>query len=222
MFIGKLGESKNMSIQPNFFKSPFKGMSIDKQVTNPNIQVGRYSYYAGYYHGHSFDECARYLRPDRDDVDKLIIGQFCSIASGVSFIMGGNHGHRRDWVSTFPFFSSAKNWMGDAINGAQNAGDTILGNDVWIGSEAMIMQGIQIGDGAIVGARSQVTNNVPAYSVVAGNPATIIRTRFTKSEIKRLLEIKWWDWSEDQLSEAMQLLCSQNIEGLYNYWLSIK
>jgi chloramphenicol O-acetyltransferase type B len=88
----------------NFFESPFKGIPLDKQVTNPNIIVGRYSYYSGYYHGRPFDDCARYLRPDKEDVDKLIIGSFCSIGTGVSFIMAGNQGHRMDWISTFPFF----------------------------------------------------------------------------------------------------------------------
>lgn len=78
----------------NYFDSPFKGKLLSEQVKNPNIKVGRYSYYSGYYHGHSFDDCARYLFPDRDDVDKLIIGSFCSIGSGASFIMAGNQGHR--------------------------------------------------------------------------------------------------------------------------------
>lgn len=81
----------------NSFESPFKGKLLTDQVTNPNIRVGRHSYHSGYYHGHSFDECARYLLPDRNDVDQLIIGSFCSIGSGASFIMAGNQGHRYDW-----------------------------------------------------------------------------------------------------------------------------
>ena len=85
----------------NFFESPFKGVPLDQQIRNPNIRAGRYSYYSGYYHGHSFDDCARYLSPERDDVDKLIIGSFCSIGSGASFIMAGNQGHRMDWIATF-------------------------------------------------------------------------------------------------------------------------
>src|SRR5204863_186450 len=89
----------------NFFESPFKGITLDRQVTHPNISVGRYSYYSGYYHGHSFDDCARFLLPDAD-ADKLVIGSFCSIGSGAAFIMAGNQGHRNDWISTFPFF-----WM---------------------------------------------------------------------------------------------------------------
>ncbi|MGF6876852.1 acetyltransferase-like isoleucine patch superfamily enzyme [Paraburkholderia sp. MM5477-R1] len=88
----------------NYFDSPFKGKPLSGQVTNPNIIVGRYSYYSGYYHGHSFDDCARYLLPDRTGVDRLIIGSFCSIGSGATFMMAGNQGHRNDWVTTFPFF----------------------------------------------------------------------------------------------------------------------
>jgi chloramphenicol O-acetyltransferase type B len=85
----------------NYFDSPFKGITLDRQVTPPNIRVGRFSYYSGYYHGHSFDECARYL-PHEEGADKLIIGSFCSIGSGAAFIMAGNQGHRSEWISTFP------------------------------------------------------------------------------------------------------------------------
>ena len=88
----------------NFFESPLQGIPLSEQVTNPHIKVGRYSYYSGYYHGHSFDDCALYLLADEPEADKLIIGSFCSIATGVTFMMHGNQGHRRDWASTFPFF----------------------------------------------------------------------------------------------------------------------
>jgi len=128
----------------NYFESPFRGITLDKQATNPNILVGRFSYYSGYYHGHSFDECARYLLPD-EGVDRLLIGSFCSIGSGATFIMAGNQGHRHDWISSFPLY-----WMPDvpafssAKNGFQPAGDTVIGNDVWIGSDAVVMPGITI------------------------------------------------------------------------------
>jgi len=206
----------------NFFDSPFKGISLDKQVENPNIIVGRYSYYSGYYHGHPFDKCARYLMPDRDDVDKLIIGSFCSIGTGVSFIMAGNQGHRMEWVSTFPFFYADEKCMKGAPNGYKSAGNTEIGHDVWIGAEAMIMPGIKVGHGAIIGARSVVTKNVEPYSIIAGNPAKIIRMRFSSEQINQLLEMKWWDWSEDQLASAMKLLCSEEIDKLYSYWQTMK
>ncbi|MCP5509729.1 MAG: type B chloramphenicol O-acetyltransferase [Chlamydiales bacterium] len=204
----------------NFFESPFMGKYLKDQITNPNIIVGRYSYYSGYYHGHAFDDCARYLMPDRSDVDKLIIGNFCSIGSGASFIMAGNQGHRMDWVSSFPFFYFEEEYREKAIDGYQGAGDTEIGHDVWIGSEAMILPGIKIGHGALIGARAVVTKNVEPYAIVAGNPAKPIRQRFSEEQIQKLLEMEWWHWSERALSEAMQFLCSQDIDGLYEYWKS--
>src|SRR5574344_1992991 len=115
----------------NYFDSPFKGKLLSEQVKIPNITVGRYSYYSGYYHGHSFDDCARYLFPDRDDVDKLIIGSFCSIGSGAAFIMAGNQGHRYDWVSSFPFFyMNEEPAFAKSVDAFQRAGDTVIGSDV--------------------------------------------------------------------------------------------
>lgn len=202
----------------NYFESPFRGITLDKQVTNPNILVGRFSYYSGYYHGHSFNECARYLLPD-EGVDRLLIGSFCSIGSGATFIMAGNQGHRYDWISTFPFY-----WMPDvpafsgAENGFQPAGDTVIGNDVWIGSEAVIMPGITIGDGAVIGTRAVVTRDVAPYSIVGGHPAQEIRKRFDANLVDLLLELRWWEWSEVQLNAAMPLLTSGNIQALHVYW----
>lgn len=203
----------------NFFESPFKGKLLSEQVTNPNIIVGRYSYYSGYYHGHSFDDCARYLMPDRSDVDRLIIGSFCSIGSGASFIMAGNQGHRNDWVSTFPFFYMKEEAaFAGAHDGYAPAGDTVVGSDVWIGSEAMIMAGVRIGHGAIIGSRSLVTKDVEPYTVVGGNPAKPIRKRFSDADIDRLLEMAWWDWPLEQIAEAMPLLCTGDIAALYTRW----
>ncbi|NIY95522.1 type B chloramphenicol O-acetyltransferase [Salipiger sp. HF18] len=203
----------------NHFESPFRGVTLDQQVTNPNITVGRFSYYSGYYHGHSFDDCARYLVTE-EGADRLVIGSFCSIGSGASFIMAGNQGHRADWISTFPFY-----WMSEiaAFEGAQNgyrpAGDTVIGNDVWIGSEAIVLPGVTIGDGAVIGTRAVVTRDVPPYAIVGGNPARVIRMRFGDVQIARLLEMRWWDWTEPQLSLAMPLLTSGDIEALHRHWL---
>ncbi|KTD46643.1 chloramphenicol acetyltransferase [Legionella rubrilucens] len=204
----------------NYFESPFKGIPLSEQVTNPNILVGRYSYYSGYYHGHSFDDCARYLMPDEDNVDKLIIGSFCSIGTGVSFMMAGNQGHRMEWISTFPFFYTEESVFAEALDGYRPAGDTEVGHDVWIGAEAMIMPGIQIGHGAIIGSRAVVTRHVEPYSIVAGNPARLIRKRFNDHDIQRLLEMAWWDWPTHRLSEAMKWLCASDIEALYTFWQS--
>lgn len=203
----------------NYFQSPFKGKLLSEQVTNPNITVGRYSYYSGYYHGHSFDDCARYLMPDRDDVDKLIIGSFCAIGTGACFMMAGNQGHRNDWISTFPFFfMDEEPAFADAQSAYQPAGDTVIGHDVWIGAEAMIMPGVTIGDGAMIGSRAVVTKDVEPYAIVAGNPARVIRNRFSDADISKLLEMAWWHWELDQIKGAIALLTSVDIDGLHAYW----
>ncbi|KHT44085.1 type B chloramphenicol O-acetyltransferase [Vibrio sinaloensis] len=202
----------------NYFESPFSGKPLSEQVTNPNILVGRHSYYSGYYHGHGFDDCARYLNPDRDDVDKLIIGNFCSIGSGSVFMMAGNQGHRSDWISTFPFFYQDDENFAAASDGFVRAGNTVIGNDVWIGSEAMIMAGVTIGDGAIIASRAVVTKDVAPYEVVGSNPAKHIKFRFSPEQIEILLEMQWWYWSDEQLKGAMRHLCSADICALHDYW----
>ena len=207
----------------NYFESPFKGKIIKDHITNPNIIQGKYSYYSGYYHGHSFDDCARYLFPDRNDVDKLIIGSYCSIGSGASFIMAGNQGHKYDWISSFPFFYMSEfDVFSKSQDGFQKAGDTVVGNDVWIGSEAMIMPGVQIGDGAVIGSRALVTKDVEPYSIVGGNPAKLIKKRFSDDDIQKLQEMKWWEWDEETLFEAMPILCSNKIDLLYKFFRKMK
>lgn len=207
----------------NFFESPFKGKIIKDHIQNPNIIAGKYSYYSGYYHGHSFDDCARYLLPDRIDVDKLIIGSFCSIGSGASFIMCGNQGHRYDWISSFPFYyMSEVECFQNSKDAFVPAGNTIIGNDVWIGAEAMIMSGIKIGDGAVIGSRTLVTKDVEPYTIVGGNPAKPIKKRFNDHHIALLLEMKWWDWNESILEEAIPILCSADIDALYDLYKKIK
>ena len=202
----------------NYFKSPFLGIPLKKQVKNQNILVGEHSYYSGYYHGHSFDDCVRYLISDRGDVDKLIIGNYVSIGSGAVFMMGGNHGHKMEWASTFPFFFQISQNFKTARTGFEKAGDTVIGHDVWIGSEAMIMSGVTIGNGAVIGSRAVVTKDVEAYSVVASNPAEHIKFRFEKNEQKMLQEMQWWLWNDEKMKNAMELLCSNDIAGLYAYW----
>ncbi|WP_414153018.1 CatB-related O-acetyltransferase [Photobacterium leiognathi] len=209
------------------FKTWLESQKLKDTITNPNIEVGDYSYYSGYYHGKSFeDQAVRYLLGDQvtqevwqsgvfGEVDKLIIGKFCSIASGATFMMAGNQGHRIDWVSTFPF----GNAFGDDVpSGFKRAGDTVVGNDVWIGSEAMIMPGVNIGNGAVIGSRSVITKDVAPYTVVVANNH-VVKQRFTPEQVEMLTEMQWWDWSEQQLKQAMQLMCSGDVEQLYNYYL---
>jgi len=208
-------------MKPFHFKNQFTSQLLHETVKHPNISVGKFSYYSGYHHKHDFVECVRYLHDKRKDVDKLIIGSYCSIGSGAVFMMAGNQGHRSDWVSTFPFYFQA-NIFKEAKNGFETTGDTVIGNDVWIGSEAMIMSGVTIGDGAIIAARAVVAKDVKAYSVVGGNPAVVIKSRFTENEIEQLQSMKWWDWEEEKVKESMPFICSPSIGNLWNYWLKNK
>ncbi|NOR55629.1 MAG: hypothetical protein GQ531_05420 [Sulfurovum sp.] len=133
-------------------------------------------------------------------------------------MMAGNQGHRSDWVSSFPFYFQA-NIFKEAKNAYEKAGDTLIGDDVWIGSEAMILAGVTIGSGAIIAARSVVVKDVPPYAVVGGNPAEVIKYRFEEAEIQDLLKLKWWDWSEEKVKVAMPYICDTNIQGLIDFKL---
>ncbi len=197
----------------NYFDNEFSSQLLCETVTHPNISVGTFSYYSGYHHGHSFEHCVRYLDKKRKDVDKLIIGNYCSIGSGAIFMMAGNQGHRTDWISTFPFHFQA-NIFKKSKNPYKKLGNTIVGHDVWIGSEAMIMAGVTIGSGAVIASRAVVTKNVEPYAVIGGNPAEVIKYRFSDDKIKKLLTLKWWDWSESKVKENMGLLCGEDISTI--------
>jgi acetyltransferase-like isoleucine patch superfamily enzyme len=137
------------------------------------------------------------------------IGAFCSFAASASIFLGTEH--RTDWVTTYPFnifWKSASHVRGHP----KTKGDVIIGNDVWIGHEALILSGVKIGDGAVVGARAVVTKDVPAFSIVAGNPARIIRMRFDDETIKRLLRLQWWNWDDMTIERYLPLMLSDNIE----------
>ena len=140
----------------------------------------------------------------------LKIERFCSIADGVIILLGGEH--RIDWVTTYPFsklFPKARGFTGHP----RSRGDVIIGNDVWIGTEALILSGVEIGNGAVIVARSVVTEDVAPYSIMAGNPAKHIKFRFSESIIDDLQKIAWWDWSLSKIEEAWPLLLSSNIEA---------
>ena len=205
------------------FKNYRQSITIKDHVRSKHIMVGDYSYYSGYYHDRSFEECVMFL-DDLDDnmdsnaIDRLIIGKFCSIATGVRFMLGGNQGHNYNWITTYPLDLLEDNSDIDDTSSTEAyklKGDTIIGNDVWIGAEAMIMPGVKIADGAVIGARSLVTKNIGAFEIWGGNPASIIKKRFSDAEIVKLLEIKWWNLDISQIKENLPLLRSNNIDDLW-------
>ena len=181
-------------------------------IKNPNIIVGDYTYYDDFETVDNFEKNVKYLFDFTGD--KLIIGKFCMIASDVTFIMNGAN-HLSEAISTFPFAIFGEAWS-NAMQGKEypTKGDTTIGNDVWIGYGSTIMPGVSIGDGAIIATKSVVTKDVEPYAIVGGNPAKVIRKRFPEKEIEALLEIKWWDWSIEKITENVQHLTGDNIEKI--------
>lgn len=154
-----------------------------------------------------------------DDSTKLKIGKFCSLASNIYILAGGEH--RSDWVSTYPFNCLIEDFS--FIKGhPATKGDIIIGNDVWIGDSTKILSGVTIGDGAIIGTGSVVAKDIPPYAIAAGNPARIIRYRFDDETIKELLDIKWWDFKEEDIIKIVPLLQSNNIQDLIKKCRKIK
>lgn len=203
------------------FKTYRESKEIKGNVKSRHIIAGDYSYYSGYYHNKPFDECVLYLDEidnEDDDLDRLIIGKFCSIASGAQFMLCGNQGHRYDWIASYPldaFDEDFDDYRKTPPKAFLRKGDTILGNDVWIGFEAMIMPGIHIGDGAVIAARAHLTKNVGPYEIWGGNPARLIKKRFSDKDIEKLLQIKWWNWDLATLKRNLPILRSNNISLLY-------
>ncbi len=149
---------------------------------------------------------------------KLIIGKFCSISAAVKIFLGANH--RTDWCTTYPFpdlDSKYHLWPGsEAIPGHPSSkGDIIIGNDVWIGYGTTILSGVTIGDGAVIGAMSVVSSSIDPYTIVAGNPARVINKRFDEHTIRKLLELKWWDWPVDKIRKETRILCSTDLAELF-------
>ena len=150
---------------------------------------------------------------------KLRIGKFCSIAEEVVIDLGWSH--RTDLATTYPFWAFPDYWPNVRSLNAANCwfyprGDVVIGNEVWIGRQALIMSAVTIGDGAVIGARAVVTKDVQPYSIVPGNPARFIRKRFDEKTIERLLNIRWWDWPAEKINRTLHLICTPDLEGLFS------
>jgi virginiamycin A acetyltransferase len=179
-------------------------------IKSPQIIVGDYTYYDDPEDIYNFEKNVLYLFEFMQD--KLIIGKFCQIATGVRFIMNGSN-HAMDVISTYPFKVMDKAWQEASMN-VFSKGDTIIGNDVWIGNSATIMPGIKIGHGAIIGTSSVVTKDVAPYTIIGGNPAKIIRRRFDEKIIEFLLKLSWWDWPIEKITDNIETIAIGDIEAL--------
>ena len=180
-------------------------------VDHPLVEVGDYSYYDDSRGPEHF--LARCVRYHFDFIgDRLIIGKFVAIAQGSQFVMNGAN-HPLGGFSTFPFQMFG---LGDPEALKQNGsrGDMVIGNDVWIGREAVIMPGVKIGDGAIIGTRTQVTRDVPPYAVVVGNPGRVTKMRFPPETVDALLSIRWWDWAPDKICRNISAIQGADIDAL--------
>ncbi len=144
---------------------------------------------------------------------KVTVGRYCSVAEGVTVMLGGNH--RYDWVTTYPFTGMHEQYPEAAhIKGhPRSNGDVQIGNDVWLGRHCVVLSGVTIGDGAIVGAYALVTRDVPPYAIVGGNPAALIRYRFSREHVDRLLKVAWWNWPEETVRKMIPLLTSNDIDA---------
>ena len=178
---------------------------VKPTIQSPNILVGEFTYIAD----SDFESHVTHHYPWLGD--KLIIGKFCQIARGTELVMNGAN-HQMNAVSTFPFYT-LEGWdmVPPAVCDLPLKGDTVIGNDVWIGQNAVILPGVHIGDGAIIGAESVVGSDVEPYTVVAGNPARAIRRRFDDEMIDLLLRFRWWDKSTEEINALIPLLTSSDL-----------
>lgn len=188
---------------------------IQNTVSNPNITVGDYTYYDDPEDSENFERNVLYHFPFIGD--RLIIGKFCALASGVKFIMNGAN-HKLGGFSTYPFQIFGNGWekITPQAEDLPYKGDTIIGNDVWIGYKAVVMPGVKVGDGAIIAATSVVTADVSPYTVVGGNPAKLIRQRFEDGVTQALLEIAWWNWDIKKITQNLERIVAADIVALRN------
>lgn len=181
---------------------------ISNLPKRPNVEIGEYTYYSD--NSESPENFYEKIEHHYEFLgDKLIIGKFCAIAEGVKFIMNGAN-HRMDGITTYPFNIFGSGW--EKVTPTRDQlpfkGDTIIGNDVWIGQNVTIMPGVKVGDGSIVASNSTVTKNIEPYTIYGGNPARLIRKRFSDEKADFLLKLEWWNWDEDKIFNYLEKLTS--------------
>lgn len=193
----------------------FTTVYLKNVITNSNIFVDDFTMYNDFYNDPKEFEKKNVLYQYPINKDKLIIGKFCSIACGAKFIFNSAN-HTQKSMSTYPFPIFYEEWDNTmkVCEAWDNKGDIIIGNDVWIGFEAVIMSGVHIGDGAIIGTRALVTKDVPPYTIVGGVPARIIKKRFEDSVIEDLLKVQWWNWSSQKIFEKLDAIRNGDIGAL--------
>ena len=186
---------------------------IKNTIRNPNILVGDFTYYDDPEDAEGFERNVLYHFPFIGD--RLIIGKFCALARGVKFIMNGAN-HKMFGIFIYPFYIFGNGWEVAAPQSGELPfkGDTVIGNDVWMGFESLVMPGVKIGNGAIISTRSVVVADVPAYAIVGGNPAKIIRMRFPDETIKALEEIAWWDWPVGKITRCLAQIVAGDVSAL--------
>lgn len=185
-------------------------------ITNPNIIVGDFTMYNDFVRDPRDFEKNNVLYHYPINRDRLIMGKFCSIACGAKFLFTSAN-HTQKSLSTYPFPIFFDEWdldVKDITSAWDRKGDIIIGNDVWIGYEAVIMSGVTIGDGAIIGARSVVTKDIPPYTIVGGVPARQIRRRFSEETIAALLELKWWNWPREKIARKIEAIKNGDMKAL--------
>jgi virginiamycin A acetyltransferase len=186
---------------------------IKNTVRNPNIIVGDYTYYDDPEDSENFERNVLYHFPFVGD--RLIIGRFCAIARGAKFIMNGAN-HRLSGISTYPFQIFGNGWEKATPDPGDfpYKGDTVIGHDVWIGYDALVMPGVRIGNGAVVAARSVVVGDVPAYTIIGGNPARPLKQRFPSEVVEVLEEVAWWDWPVEKITRHLDVIVSGDVDAL--------
>ncbi|MCC8164669.1 MAG: Vat family streptogramin A O-acetyltransferase [Planctomycetes bacterium] len=200
-------------------KHPMEGFPqvcfIKNTVRNPNIVIGDYTYYDDPEDSEGFERNVLYHYPFIGD--KLVIGKFCALGKGVKFIMNGAN-HRMSGPSTYPFNIFGNGWesVTPTISELPYKGDTVIGNDVWIGYDALVMPGVRIGNGAIIASRSVVTRDIDAYAIAGGNPATVLKHRFPEDEIDLLEQAAWWDWPVEKITAHLAIITSGTVREIWD------